>query len=184
MSVCPESLSCCQSGLHEIQTEMHPCTVLLLAPPIHLFFLLPRVRPRWQQAKQDVPLHSITFQLRVGVPEVLSGQMRYMIPLASSGFPPRQKKIGEKSKGSCPRRILVNCINHPSWLLVMRRSSSLTVSSIRMSELLTLPLRLSPHSMETHFSILYPRALSFDHDPKLLLTDWGIRFAFQRSSHI
>ncbi|KAK0151754.1 hypothetical protein N1851_006880 [Merluccius polli] len=50
--------------------------------------------------------------------------------------------------GKPPRGgILIRCPNHLNWLLSTPRSSGSTLSSLRMSELLTLSLRLSPATL-------------------------------------
>uniref|UniRef100_A0A3Q3VJN7 HPS5-like beta-propeller domain-containing protein n=1 Tax=Mola mola TaxID=94237 RepID=A0A3Q3VJN7_MOLML len=51
------------------------------------------------------------------------------------------------SGGRRPGGILTRCPNHLNWLLSTRRSSGSTLSSSRMSVLLTLSLRLSPATL-------------------------------------
>ena len=64
----------------------------------------------------------------LGDPEVFPGQIRYVIPPASSGSTPVSPPIGrtqKTSKGSHPGGIL-RCPNHLSWLLWTQRISGFT----------------------------------------------------------
>lgn len=80
-------------------------------PSIHLFIFVcfPGVGSRWQQAEQGiqgVPFHNNDFQLLQGDP---GGQMRYIIPPASSGSARGLLPVGDAqkiSKGRSPGGIL------------------------------------------------------------------------------
>lgn len=78
------------------------------------------------------------FQLLLGDPKALPGQMGYIVPPTSSGF----ASVGHAWYTS--QEASKQDAEPLSWLLSTRRSSGCTPSSLRMTELLTLSLRLSP----------------------------------------
>uniref|UniRef100_A0A3B3SZ16 BHLH domain-containing protein n=1 Tax=Paramormyrops kingsleyae TaxID=1676925 RepID=A0A3B3SZ16_9TELE len=67
----------------------------------------------------------------------------WVCPVVSSSFGHAQSN----SPGRCSGIIPVRCLSHLSWFLSKQRSSGSTLSPSRISELLTLSLRLSPATL-------------------------------------
>ncbi len=142
--------------------------------------------------------HPSTWQHSPAPPEgsgSLTGQMRYMIPPASSGSTlgsPRSWRCPENLPRKPPKGgILTRCLNHLCWLLLVQRSSGSTPSSLQSSQLLTPFLRLSPAThrensfqpLESAISSFQSRPTARDHRWRLEHTWTGkSSFAFQLSS--
>ena len=92
------------------------------------------------------------------------------------------------SPGRHPGGILNRCPNHLNWLLSTWRSSdSSTLSLFRMSELLTLSLKLSPATLwrKAHFGRLYSQFRAFGHYPELITIgeSWDICSVYINAIH-
>lgn len=72
--------------------------------------------------------------------KALPGQSVCVFPPASPGA----RRAQDTSTWRRPLGILIRCQNYLNWLLSTPRSSSSTLSSFRMAELLTLSLRVRP----------------------------------------
>lgn len=84
--------------------------------------------------------------------EAFLGQMRYKIPPARcrlySGSSYRLDVPEKASKGWRPGGILIRCPNYLRWPFLTQRSRGSTLSSLLISELLTLPLGFSQAALQ------------------------------------
>lgn len=123
--------------------------ITLSIQPPSILYCLTNVESRRQKAQQDipdVPVPSNTFQHPLDDPELLPGQMSYII----SGLLPAGCASKQRHPGSIPNK----CPNHLNWLLSMHRSNSSTPSSLWMTKLLILSWTLSPATLQRKFILV------------------------------